>query len=141
MMLQDIATFVNSRSSFNYRGHRKVLFVDDEPHMTSLFKRLTEPIGFTVDVFNDATQTLKNFKPCFYDLVILDIVMPKMNGYDLYKELKKRDPHVNVCFITASEEYCEDLRKEEYRALNKDLFLRKPMPMKSLLAEINKRIK
>src|SRR5918996_603245 len=109
MMLQDIATFVNSRSSFNYRGHRKVLFIDDEPHMTSLFKRLTESIGFTVDVFNDATQTLKNFK--------------------------KRDPHVNVCFITASEEYREDLRKEEYRTLNKDLFLRKPMPMKSLLAE------
>ena len=135
-MLQDIATFVNSRSSFNYRGHRKVLFVDDEPHMTSLFKRLTEPIGFTVDVFNDATQTLKNFKPCFYNLVVLDIVMPKMNGYDLYKELKKRDPHVNVCFITASELYYEEIRKEAFPELDTNCFIKKPISNEELIRRV-----
>jgi hypothetical protein len=59
----------------------------------------------------------------------------------LYKELEKQDPDVNVCFITASGQHHEDLRKEEYQTLDKDLFLHKPMNIKSLLAEINKRIK
>ena len=114
--------------------------VDDEPDMTLIFERKMKSAGFSVDVFNNAFQTLKNFKPHFYDLVILDIVMPNMNGFDLYKELKKLDPQVNVCFMTASEEYREDLRKEEYRTLDRELFLRKPMQIKVLLEEINKRI-
>jgi two-component system, OmpR family, response regulator ChvI len=109
--------------------------------MTLLFKQMMETGGFSVDVFNDSAGALRDFKPHFYDLVMLDLVMPKMDGFDLYKELKKQDPDVNVCFITASGQHHEDLRKEEYRNLDKVLFLYKPMNMKTLLAEINKRIK
>ena len=116
---------------------KKILFVDDEPDMTSLFKQMIESVGFGVDVFNDVTGTLNKFKPHFYDLVILDVVMPKMDGFDLYKELKKLDPDVNVCFLTASEKYQEDLRKEEYQTLDKKLFLYKPISMKSFLEEIS----
>jgi DNA-binding response OmpR family regulator len=102
---------------------------------------MMETGGFSVDVFNDSAGALRNFKPHFYDLVMLDLVMPKMDGFDLYKELRKQDPDVNVCFIMASGQYHEDLRKEECRTLDKVLFLHKPMSMKTLLAEINKRIK
>jgi DNA-binding response OmpR family regulator len=58
---------------------KKILLLVDEPDMTSLFKRMMKSVGFNVDVFNDAGQTLKNFKPRFYDLVVLDIIMPKMS--------------------------------------------------------------
>ena len=91
---KDIATIGDPR--------KKILFVDDEPDMTLLFKQMMETGGFSVDVFNDSAGALRNFKPHFYDLVMLDLVMPKMDGFDLYKELKKQDPDVNVCFITAS---------------------------------------
>jgi two-component system, OmpR family, response regulator ChvI len=82
---------------------KKVLFVDDEWDMTSLLKKALESSGFSVDVFNDSERALRNFKPHFYDLVILDIMMPKMDGFDLYNELKKLDRNVSDSNVSASE--------------------------------------
>jgi two-component system, OmpR family, response regulator ChvI len=82
---------------------KKVLFVDDEWDMTSLLKKALKSSGFSVDVFNDSERALKNFKPHFYDLVILDIMMPKMDGFDLYNELKKLDRNVSDSNVSASE--------------------------------------
>jgi DNA-binding response OmpR family regulator len=67
---------------------------------------------------------LSNFKPGYYDLVILDIKMPKMDGFELYDEIKKRDNKVKICFLTACELYHEEFRKKEYSALDKNLFLK-----------------
>jgi DNA-binding response OmpR family regulator len=131
---------VTSRLSSNNKKKKKILFVDDEPDMTSLLKSILEFAGFSVDIFNDSANPLNNFKPHFYDLVIIDIVIPKMDGFELLKELKKLDPDINACFLTASEQYYENLRNEEYRILDKELFIRKPISMKELLEEINKRI-
>jgi CheY-like chemotaxis protein len=71
---------------------------------------------------------------------MLDIVMPKMDCFDLYKELKKVDPDVKVCFQTASEKCREGLREGEYQTLSKDLFIQKPLFIKDLRKEIHKRI-
>jgi DNA-binding response OmpR family regulator len=131
---------VTSRLSSSNKEHKKILFVDDEPDLTFMFKEGIEYAGFSVDAFNNSVDALKNFKPRFYDLVMLDIVMPEMDGFDLYKELKKLDPDVKVCFLTASEKYCENLRNEEYRTLSKDLFIQKPLSIKDLISEIHKRI-
>ncbi len=128
-----------SQVSSNSRK-RKILFVDDEPDLTFMFKEGLEYAGFSVEAFNNSVDALKNFKPRFYDLVMLDIVMPEMDGFDLYKELKKLDPDVKVCFLTASEKYSEDFRKEEYQTLSKDLFIQKPISIKDLISEIHKRI-
>jgi CheY-like chemotaxis protein len=90
-------------------------------------------------VFNNSNDALRDFKPHFYDLVILDIVMPNMNGFDLYR-VKKVDPDVKVCFLTASEKYHENLREGEYQTLSKDLFIQKPLSIKKLIKEIHNRI-
>lgn len=135
---QDIAESVTSRISSNNK--KKILFVDDEPDMTLLFKMALESGGFGVDVFNDSGDALRNFKPHFYDLAMLDIVMPKMNGFELFNEIKKLDPDVQACFLTASEEYYEDLRKREYQSLSKDLFIQKPITIEDLIREINGRL-
>ena len=131
---------MTSRLSSSNKQHKKILFVDDEPDLTFIFKEGLEYAGFSVDAFNNSADALKNFKPRFYGLVMLDIVMPQMDGFDLYKELKKLDPDVKVCFLTASEKYSEDFRKEEYRILSKDLFIQKPLSIKDLISEIHKRI-
>ena len=70
--------------------------MDDEPDLTSLFKQVLESAGFSVTVFNNSADALKVFRPRYYDLVMLDIVMPKVDGFDLYKELRKVDPDVKV---------------------------------------------
>ena len=59
-------------------------------------------------------------------MVILDIKMPKMDGFELYDELKKKDSDAKICFLTASELYYKEFRKKEYHALDKNLFIRKP---------------
>ncbi|HEY7079344.1 MAG TPA: response regulator [Nitrososphaeraceae archaeon] len=87
----------------------RILIVDDDFDNTSLFKIILEDNGFVVDVFNDSTLALSNFKLGLYDLIILDIKMPKMNGPELCRKIRKMDDKVSVCFLTASEIYDESL--------------------------------
>jgi DNA-binding response OmpR family regulator len=117
------------------------LFVDDEPDMTTMLKMALEYAGFSVDVFNDPLLALENFKPKLYDLVILDVMMPKMDGLELYNQLKNVDPSINGCFLTASSEtYSEEIKKGRHCELNKDLFLYMPLPISKIVEEINRRI-
>ena len=124
-----------------YQGQKRILAVDDEPDITRLCSLALEYYGFKVDTFNDSEEALSNFKPDYYDLVILDIKMPKMDGFELYYELKKKDNDVKVCFLTASELYYEEFRKKEYCALDRNLFIRKPIDNEELVKEIKKMIK
>jgi CheY-like chemotaxis protein len=128
----------NNNYSVNVK--KNILLVDDEPDLTFSFKEGLEDVGFNVDIFNDSIHALQNFRPEFYDLVILDIVMPKMDGFDLYEELKKLDPRINVCFLTASEQYREDQREVKYRDLSQDLFIQKPISLEDLKRQIKERI-
>ena len=130
---------MTSRLSSNNKKKR-ILFVDDEPDMTMIFRMALERAGFDVDTFNDPVLAIRNFRPKLYDLVLLDIIMPGIDGFDLYKQIKKLEPDVLVFFLTASEKYSQELRNEEYSALNKDLFFQKPISIKDLIREINKRI-
>jgi CheY-like chemotaxis protein len=91
--------------------------------------------------FNDPKEALSKFKPGSYDLIILDIKMPKMDGFELYHEIKKKDNNAKVCFLTASELYYEEFRNKEYCALDRNLFIRKPIDNEDLVKEINKMIK
>ena len=117
---------------------KRILIVDDEPDMTSLLRIAIERAGFSVDTFNDPSIAVQHFQPDSYDLVLLDIIMPKMDGFELYKQIKKVDPLVKVCFLTASEMHREEFRKEKHCDLDKDLFLKMPMPIKEIIGEINK---
>jgi len=87
-----------------------ILLVDNEPDSTSVLSMALEDEGFKVDAFNDPIIALSKFKRDYYGLTILDVNMPKMNGYELYKEIRKIDDKVKVCFLTASEIYNESLR-------------------------------
>ena len=119
----------------------RILAVDDEPDLTMLCRMSLEHYGFEVDTFNDPQEALSKFKPGSYDLVILDIKMPKMDGFELYHKIKKKDNNANICFLTASELYYEEFRKKEYYALDKSMFIRKPIDNEELLKEVNKMIK
>jgi DNA-binding response OmpR family regulator len=123
------------------QGQKRILAVDDEPDLTLICSLALQYHGFKVDTFNDAQEALSNFKPDYYDLVILDIKMPNMDGFELYDKIKKKDDKVKICFLTASELYYEEFRKKEYSALDKNLFLKKPIDNDDLLKEVNKIMK
>jgi DNA-binding response OmpR family regulator len=129
---------MNSGLQKKQQKQKKILAVDDEPDLTKLCSLALEYHGFKVDTFNDPQEALSNYKPGYYDLVILDIKMPKMDGFELYDEIKKKDHKAKVCFLTASELYYEEFRKKEYCALDRDLFIRKPIDNEELLREVSK---
>ena len=129
---------MNSDHQKKQQKQKKILAVDDEPDLTKLCSLALEYHGFKVDTFNDPQEALSNYKPGYYDLVILDIKMPKMDGFQLYDEIKKKDHKAKVCFLTASELYYEEFRKKEYCALDRDLFIRKPIDNEELLKEVSK---
>jgi DNA-binding response OmpR family regulator len=112
------------------------LVVDNERDITIALQVGLEDGGFNVDTFTDPSLALKSFKPNFYDLVLIDIVMPNMGGLELYERLKKIDHNIKVCFLTASEMYHEEFRKAEHCTLDKDLFLQKPIPIDDLITEV-----
>ena len=122
------------------------MLVDDEIDNSLIFKLALEDNGYQVDAYNDPELALSAFKPNYYDLLILDIKMPGMDGYELYEKLKKIDDKVNVCFLTASERYKEEHRPSFLSSSSKssssnDFFLRKPITVDDLVKKVNEMIK
>jgi DNA-binding response OmpR family regulator len=118
---------------------KRVAIVDDEPDITAVLKMGLEQHGFSVDAFNDPQDALARFRPDVYDLMIIDIRMPKINGFDLYRELKKRDGKVKVCFLTAFEIYYEEFSKI-FPDIDVRAFVRKPVRIANLVEQINSTI-
>jgi len=117
----------------------KLMAVDDEFDITFTLKVVLEQSGFSLDVFNDPTIAFINFKPDYYDIILLDVKMPQMNGFELYQEIKKKDDKVKVCFVTAYELYYESLKKE-FPKLNVDCLINLPIVMNDLVKRINKEL-
>ena len=120
---------------------KRILIVDDDPDITLAFKVGLEDYGsFDVYTHTDPLEALSNFKPHFYDLLLLDINMPKMNGFELCKRILEMDVNVRICFITAGDTNIEALR-EVYPTLSIGCFIKKPVTMeylaKRLLAELD----
>ena len=120
---------------------KNILIVDDEPDMTRMLKMSLKREGLLIDAFNDPVLARENFEPNIYDLVILDVRMPKMDGFDLHSKLKKIDHNIKICFLTASTEtYREELIKQKHHKIDKKLFWEMPLPIKEIISRIKKQI-
>jgi CheY-like chemotaxis protein len=118
---------------------KKILLVDDEPDVTYTIKNILENNGFQVDTFNDPNFALISYTSHYYNLVILDIKMPKMDGFELYTKIREKDPKVKICFLTASEMYYEKFRKtrsEIGRINGEDSFIQKPIKNEDLIKKL-----
>jgi len=118
---------------------KKILLVDDEPDVTYTIKKIVEDNGFKADSFNDPILALNYYKVDFYDLVILDIKMPKMDGFELYTKIREKDPKVKICFLTAIAMFNEEFRKIRLvlgKTINEDYFIQKPVEMEDLLKKL-----
>jgi DNA-binding response OmpR family regulator len=116
---------------------KNILLVDDEPDITFTLKDSLEyNAGFKVDTFTDPTVALKSYKSNYYDLVILDIKMPKMDRFELYNKIKEKDPKAKICFLTATEIYYEKFRKLRTglgKTIDEDYFIQKPINIEDLI--------
>jgi DNA-binding response OmpR family regulator len=126
---------VNMTTIEEKRLSKVVLIVDDDPDMTSIFSLGLQDEGFEVYTYNDPLEVLSQFRPNFYDLLLVDISMPKMNGIDLSRQLLELDPNVKICFITAGEANIEVLR-ELYPTRDIGCFIRKPVTIDQLVRRV-----
>lgn len=118
----------------------RVFVVDDEKDIASVCHMILGDAGFEVDIFTDPSVALTNFKSNYYDLAILDIKMPNMDGFELYQKIKELDDKLKICFLTASEMFYELFRSKEYSSIDSDLFIHKPIGNKDLVQKVNKLI-
>lgn len=115
---------------------RRIVIVDDEPDITAVLKKGLEQHGFAVNAFNDPQAALSGYKAGQCDLMIIDIRMPKINGFDLYREVRKRDASVRVVFLTAFEIYYDEFRKL-FPTIDVKAFIRKPVSITELVKQVN----
>ena len=149
-----IVLMVSSSSSSSSPPHpttykkKKILIVDDDPDITFSLKKALEEYNhdeqkkwrglfeLVVYTFTDPADVISNYnQPGMYDLLIIDIVMPKMNGFELYEKVKEIDGKAKACFITAHEVYYESLR-DLFPGFEVDCFMRKPIENEDLLRKV-----
>ena len=109
----------------------RILVVDDEADIRTIMVKGLEREGFVADSSGEPEEVLKTYKLGSYDVILLDINMPKMTGFELYREIRKIDPKVRVCFITAFEIYFDEFKKV-FPKIHVSCFIRKPVTIKEL---------
>jgi two-component system catabolic regulation response regulator CreB/two-component system response regulator ChvI len=119
---------------------KRIMLVDDEPDIILGFKIGLEDNGFIVDAFNDPELALSNFKAGSYDLLLLDIRMPKMDGFDLYNEMRKIDNKVSVCFMTAFDELYLEQFKKRFPTMDPRCFVQKPITIDDLIKDVKTKL-
>ena len=124
---------------------KRILIVDDEPDVTLTLKLSLEQNNankrFEVYAYNDAVIALSEFKPNFYDILLTDINMPHINGFELCEKILELDTNIRVCFMSAAEVNIEALREVYPKTRSIGCFIKKPVTaeylIKRLLAELD----
>jgi CheY-like chemotaxis protein len=127
---------------------KRILVVDDEVDITAIIKVALERANFQVDVYNDPLLALSDYKAGMYDLLLFDIRMPGMNGFELYRKIKDieeeekkvKSGKPRVCFITAHDESGNQFKEFFPNLEEVNCFLRKPIPLIELVKAIKSQL-
>ena len=120
--------------------NKRILLVDDEPDHCMVYQIVLEDAGYECVSYIDSIKALQEFRPAYYDLVILDIRMPKLDGFALCEKIRAVDRDVQIIFITAGEAYYENFRKQYYPEISNDIninCLQKPVRNEELVQIVN----
>jgi DNA-binding response OmpR family regulator len=126
----------DSQTTVQLEIGKKILVVDDESDVCFVLETVLDENGFVVDSYQDPLLALKRFTARLYDLVILDIRMPELNGFELYREIRRLDKKVKICFLTAGEMYY-GAYSDIFSSLPTNCFIRKPIENQELMNRIN----
>ncbi|MFL6369624.1 MAG: response regulator [Nitrososphaeraceae archaeon] len=131
---------IKNKASTGSNAQHRIMMVDDEQDIARLFTIALQDNGFVVDVFNDPLSALSNYKAGLYDLLLLDIRMPTMNGFELYQKIRDIDDRAEVCFITAYEEFLHDFKRLFPVLEEVDCFVTKPIEMHNLVKIVKSKV-
>ena len=116
----------------------RILLVDDDEDHLRLFTLVLEDGGYSVDAYTDPVAALLKFMPDYYDVAVLDYIMPDLNGLELYRRIREVDPTIRCSILTAThEKFSEDDNPQRSENLR---IIRKPIGNEELLMKIGKQI-
>lgn len=139
--LHIIGSFEDATATTLEGQEGRILVVDDDPDIANLYKLSLESDGFIVNTFNDPLLLLANYKVGEYDLLLFDIRMPHMDGFELYQKIRLVDDRTKICFISAFEEYHTRFKELFPDLKESDCFIRKPIDSESLTNKVNSRLR
>ncbi len=111
----------------------RILVVEDEKHLNRIISEAVEDEGYSVDSCYNGVEALEYLECAGYDVIILDVMMPKMNGFELVKRLRDRGDNTPVLFLTARDAVAD---KVEGLESGGDYYLTKPFDFKELMAVV-----
>ena len=130
-------SLLQNQTASSWNKTKRILLVDDEPDICMIYQLALEDAGYQCSTYTDPVQALQEFKPAYYDLILLDIKMPVLNGFELCKEIREIDKRVHIIFITASEAYYEKFRGQHFPELGKINYIQKPIGNDELIQIVN----
>jgi DNA-binding response OmpR family regulator len=119
----------------NNRKRKRIMIIDDDPDINNLFKIYLEHDGFQADAYTNPIDALYYFKKDEYNLILLDLKMPQINGIAMFQALKRTDENVTICLMTADMSYLEQL-KGKIPNIEKYV-IHKPILLRNLKDKIN----
>ena len=115
------------------KRRKRILVVDDEPDICMVYQIVLQDAGYECKSYMDSVKALQEFRVNYYDLILLDIKMPVLNGFDLCKKIREVDRTIHIIFITASEAYYEKFRGQHFPELGKINYIQKPIGNEELV--------
>ena len=131
---------IQEKGLYNQKRKKRILLVDDEPDRCMVYQIVLEDAGYQCISYTDSVKALQEFRPSYYDLVMLDIKMPKLDGFALCEKIREVDRDVQIIFVTASEMYYENFRKQYYPGIGNPVninCLQKPITNEELIKIVN----
>jgi CheY-like chemotaxis protein len=119
------------------KKRRRILLVDDEPDICIVYQIVLQDAGYECKSYTDSVKALQEFRVNYYDLILLDIKMPVLDGFELCKKIREVDRTVHIIFITASEAYYEKFRGQHFPELGKINYIQKPIGNEELVQIVN----
>jgi len=118
--------------------HHNIMIVDDEDDINLLFEMVLSDEGYNVEAFTDPSIAIRKFENGLYDLLIIDILLPKIDGFELYERLRLRDKKIKVCFLTAGEINYEQFKKAASfpEITTEDCFIKIPVENNVLVRKV-----
>ena len=119
---------------------RKIFLVDDEPDHCLLYQMILQGAGYECTSHTDPLKAMEEFRAGYYDLIVLDIKMPTLNGFELGKNIREQDNAVRIIFITASEIFYDGFRNQHDPELSDIYYIQKPVENEELLERVSEMI-
>ena len=117
--------------------NRHILLVDDEPDICMVYQMVLQDAGYECNTYTDPVKALQEFRAGYLDLILLDIKMPVLDGFELCRKVRETDKTVQIIFITASEVFFENFRSQRYPELSNIYYIQKPIENEELIKIVN----